>query len=543
MVTERSDDARFRVNRRQLMGGTAGAAALVALGGGGSQIARQAAAQEPSGIVIATLGEAQTINPFLTNESEGDWRCRTLFDSFVRIDPASYAPIPGLAASWEINDLTFTFTIQPNAKFSDGADVTADDVAFTIMGHLNPEVASGRQAKYSVIAGAEEYIAGTATEVSGIKVIDPKTLEITLAEPDAPFLINLRYIFVVPKAALEGKDLKNDPWFQNPVGAGAYIFQKWDTGADFVATKNPNFWETGKPHLDSYTHRVIADSQSIVLALQSGDIDGSVYPVPTAAQELQQNPDLDIVVPPFNSPNGWMFNCEHEWLSKKEVRKAIAMALDTATFAADSLLGLGEPGVGPIAPANWAYDQSLQPIPYDVEAAKALIAESGMPEGTEIRFLVNQGNVLREDWLTFTQQALKEIGIEVVPEVIEYATLVSRVTEQLDYDACGVDFAGVTVDPSELYDQFHTGVPGNYMNYSNPELDALLKQGRAELDIEAAKEIWKQVQALIMDEVPMFYAWYRPFLHAISKKYTGYTGSNLEQGLFYTIEDIQLAQP
>jgi peptide/nickel transport system substrate-binding protein len=534
-------DLRYRLSRRGFMGGTAGAAALLAFGG--PRAIRYAGAQDESTIIIATLGEAQTINPFLTQESEGDWRCKTLFDRFVRLDPTTYAPSPGLAASWTIDGLKFTFTLQPNAKFSDGTDVTADDVAFTIKGHLAKSTGSSRQSRFAVIAGAQEFTDGTAQDVSGIKVVDPKTLEIALAKPDFPFLLNLRFVYVVPKAALDGKDLTNDPFFQNPIGAGPYVFQKWDTGADFVATRNPNFWQTGKPGLDSYTHRVIADSQSIVLALQSGDIDASIYPVPTAAEELKKNEELEILVPPFNSPNGWMFNFENEWLAKKEVRKAIAMALNTEQFATDSLLGLGKPGIGPIAPGNWAYDQELQPIPYDVEGAKQLIAQADIPEGTKIRFMVNQGNVLREDWLTFTQQGLKEIGIEVVPEVIEYATLVDRVTKSKDYDACGVDFAGATIDPSDLYDQFHTGVPGNYFNYSNPELDALLEQGRQELDIEKAKGIYKQVQAIMMDDLPMFFAWYRPFLHAIKKKYTGYTDSNLDEGLFETIEDITLAQP
>jgi peptide/nickel transport system substrate-binding protein len=86
-------------------------------------------------------------------------------------------------------------------------------------------------------------------------------------------------------------------------------------------------------------------------------------------------------------------------------------------------------------------------------------------------------------------------------------------------------------------------VPGNYFGYSNPELDALLEQGRAELDIEKAKGIYKQVQAIMMDDLPMFFAWYRPFIHVIKKTYTGYTDSNLDEGLFETIENITLAQP
>ena len=544
MAEDRTSKQRFVVSRRGFIGGAAATAAALSLSDataapGQRRSGTRGAHQDAGGtVVIATLGEAASINPFLTNESEGDWRCRMLFDRFVRINPVTYAPEPGLAAEWLIDNLTFTFKLQPSVKFSDGTEVTAEDVAFTLKGHINPATGSARQPNYLVIAGAQEFADGTATDVSGIEVIDPKTLNITLAEPDQPFLLNLRYIYVVPKAALDGKNLADDPWFQNPVGAGPFVFEKWDNGGDFVATKNPNFWRTGMPALESFTHRVIADSQSIVLAIQSGDVDTSVYPVPTAAEELRGNPDLDVMVPPFNSPNGWMFNVQNEWLSKKEVRKAIAMALNTEQFAADALLGLGKPGIGPIAPDSWAYDTELQPIPYDVEGAKALIAQAGMPEGTELRFLVNQGNVLREDWLTFTEQALKEIGITVIPEAIEYATLVDRVTVAGDYDVCGVDFAGATEDPSELYEQFHTGSPGNYMNYSNPELDALLEAARKELDLEVAKGIYKQIQALMMDELPMFFAWYRPFLHVVNKtKYAGYTDSALDEGLYETLEE------
>jgi peptide/nickel transport system substrate-binding protein len=494
-------------------------------------------------ILIGTLGEAQSINPFLTNESEGDWRCKMLFETFVRMDPATIQPVPGpgLAADWTVEDLTYTFTINANAKFSDGTDVTADDVAFTIMGHLATSTASPRQTRYLSIAGAQEYADGTATEVSGISVVDAKTIAITLALPDASFVISLADLFVAPKAALEGKSLTDDAWFQTPVGAGPFSFVSWSNGGDFVATKNPYYYQEGKPGLDGFIHRVIADSTSLVLALQSNEIEGSVYPAPTLKEQLEQNPDLEILTPPFNSPNGWMFNLNNEWLAKKEVRQAIAKAIPVEQFAADSLLGLGQAGVGPIAPASWAFDTELQPLAYDPEAAKALLASVNFPEGTEIRFNANQGNVLREDWLVLTQQALAEIGITVVPEVIEYATLVDAVTVNGDFDATAVDFAGVTVDPGQLYEQFRSDASGNYMSYSNPELDELLTQAKQELNPDVAKELYKQIQAIIVDDVPFFFAWYRPFLHAVNKKYTGWTGSNLNQGVFYTLEDYVLA--
>src|SRR5215213_5156981 len=229
-----------RISRRQVVGSGAVVAASLALGPVGVHAARPLAQDEEPSILIGTLGEAKTINPFLTDESEGDWRCKMLFDEFVRANPATYASEPGLASEWTIDDLTITFTLRPNATFSDGSDVTADDVVFTIKGMMAKETGSSRQAKFLAIAGAQEYADGAATDVSGLKVVDAKTLEVTLARPDAPFLYNLRFIFVVPRAALDGKSLTDDSFFQNPIGAGPYVFESWTTGADFVATRNPN---------------------------------------------------------------------------------------------------------------------------------------------------------------------------------------------------------------------------------------------------------------------------------------------------------------
>jgi ABC-type transport system substrate-binding protein len=526
------------MSRRRFIGGTtASAAALV----GGAPLHPVRALQTPASgagpsIVIGTLGEAASINPFLTSESEGDWRCKMLFDEFVRANVATFAPEPGLAAEWSRNELTFTFKLQPNARFADGAEVTADDVAFTLKGFLAKETNSPRQVKFLTIAGAQEFIDGSAEDVSGIKVVDPKTIDITLSHADAAFLYNLRYLFIVPKAPLDGKQLTDDPWFTKPVGAGPFVFESWAADADFVATKNPHYWQTGKPALTGFTHRKVADAKSLMTALEGGNIDGTNYVDVEFKTRIDVNGTLILVVPPFKSPNGWMFNCSHEWLSKKEVRRAIAMALDTKQFASSELIGLGEAGIGPIAPGSWAYDGDLQPLPYEVDTAKELITASGMPEGTEIRFLINRENPFRRAWLEFTEQNLLAIGIRVMAEELDYPAVVERVTTTKDYDACGVDFAGVTAEPSRLHNQFRTGSAGNFMNYSNEELDILLEQARQEMDLDKAKVIYKQIQAILVDDSPMFFAWYRPVLHVVTSAYENYVPS-AAYGLFHTLED------
>jgi peptide/nickel transport system substrate-binding protein len=497
---------------------------------------------KPGGsILIGTLGEASSINPFINSDSEGSWRIKMLFDQLVRLKPDTFEPKAGLAKSWKVDGLTFTFTLQDNLKFSDGSDLTADDVAFTMKGILAKTTASPQQPKLISIQGAKEYADGSAPDVAGIKVVDAKTLAVTLATPDASFLLNMRFVSPVPRKLLEGKDLaksSKEAFFQKPVGAGPFVFVSWNVGGDFVAQRNPNYYQKGLPYLDKFTHRTIPDAQTLVNSLLSGDIDGSLYPSPAGADKLKANKDLDVLIPPFTSPDGWYFSFKNPYLAKKEVRQAVAYALDMEQFSKDSLYGIGKPGIGPIAPGNFAFDKTLTPYPYDLEKAKALIKQAGTPPA-DISFITNKGNVLREDFLTYTQSQLDKIGWKIKPEAIEFATLVDRILKG-DFDAEGVNSVGTTVDPGDLYDQFTTGSSRNYAQYSNPQLDPLLKQAKQELDPEKQKPLYAQIQKIIMDDVPFHFAWYRPFLHVIKKKFTGYTDSADTGGLFYEMERMYI---
>jgi len=518
------------------------ASAAASPAAGGTTAAAPAAATmgmgKPGGsILIGTLGEAKTINPFASSESEGNWRIKMLFDQFVRLKPDTFAPKPGLAKSWKIDGLTFTFTLQDGLKFSDGSDLTADDVAFTIRGILNKATASTRASKLLSIMGAREFNAGTAMDVAGVKVVDPKTLAITLAVADASFLANLAYVSPVPKKLLDGKDLSlasKEAFFQKPVGAGPFVFQSWQVGGDFVATKNPNYYQKGLPYLDKFTHRVIADSQSLVNALLAGDIDASIYPSPAGAKQLQAKSDLAVLVTPYTSPDGWQFNFKNPYLAKKEVRQAVAYALDMTQFAKDSLYGLGAPGVGPVSPSNFVFDKTLKPIPYDLEKAKALIKMAGQPDKPPT-FSVNKGNVLREDFLTYTQSQLEKAGLKITPEAGEYATLTDREVKK-DFDVFGAGITGVTASAGDLYDYYATDGSQNFGSYTNPKLDDILKQARQELSTDKQVGLYAQAQAILMDDLPCHWAWYRPFLHVTKKKFTGYVDSADTGGFFSELE-------
>jgi peptide/nickel transport system substrate-binding protein len=499
---------------------------------------------KPGGsILIGTLGEASSINPFINSDSEGSWRIKMLFDQLVRLRPDTFEPKAGLAKSWKVDNLTFTFILQDGLKFSDGSDLTADDVAFTMKGILAKQTASPRASYLSSIQGAKEYTAGTAQDVPGIKVVDAKTLAVTLAQPDASFLINMRYVSPVPKKLLDGKDLSKaskDPFFQKPVGAGPFTFVSWNVGGDFVAQKNPNYYQKGLPYLDKFTHRTIPDAQTLVNSLLSGDIDGSLYPSPAGADKLKANKDLTVLVPPFNSGDGWQFNFKNPWLAKKEVRMAVAMSMDMTQFAKDSLYGLGQPALGSIAPSNYAFDKTLKPIPYDLDKAKALIKQAGTPPDG-IKFTVNKGNVLREDFLTYTQAQLQKIGWNIAPEAIEYATAVDQVTKKnFDVAESSMASGGADIDPAQLSLIFGTNASQNYSSYTNPQLDTLLDKAKQELDVEKQKPLYAQIQQILQDDLPTWFAWYRPFLHVIKAKFANYDDTLANGGVFAELERMYI---
>ncbi|HEV2529240.1 MAG TPA: ABC transporter substrate-binding protein [Thermomicrobiales bacterium] len=549
-----------KLDRRALVGTSAAGALAVAAWP--RHLGAAPVRQEGSTIIIGTLGESTTQNPFAANESESYWRAEMIFDQFVRLDYATGGAAPGLAASWEIEGLTFTFAIQPNARFHDGTDVTADDVKFTLEAILTPETASENANRFAAIYGVPEFqgtgtteiatpaagtpaaeFVGASTGVSGIEAVDAKTLRITLARPDASFLYSLHYVFVVPRAQLEGQALDRTstaPFFSAPIGAGPYVFESWSVGSDFIARANPDYWDTGKPMIQSFTHRAITDSSGIANALQSGEINGSLYASPTLTEQLQAAGNLTIEVPAFAAPNGTVFNCRTPPFDKVEVRRAVAMAVNVDAYVQDSLLGLGEAGLGPIAPALWAHDPTLTPIPYDPEAARAVFEANGMI-GQTYEILTNAGNILREDWCIRVQADLQELGVNIQFTPIEYTTVVERInTGQFTLDAG--DFAGAALDPNDLYDQFHSKGATNVTGYSDPELDALLEQGRTILDQEEAKPVWSQVQQILMRDVPMHWAWYRPFISVVDNRYTGYTVALGDGGLFRSLPDMTFTE-
>ena len=407
-MTRKSAETPYELDRRTFIGGAAATGVAMAVGrqgaaaGPGSAPARSIRLQddEPT-IIIGTLGEAQTINPFLSaNDSESDWRCKMLYDELVHIDPATYAPEPGIAESWIIDNLTFTFQIRDNATFSDGTDLTADDVAFTYEQYLNPANASPRAAKYSIIKGAQEYIDGTADSISGITVVDPKTISVELTEANAAFLYNQRFIFVVPKIVGRRSDRTRRGVLQRPSRRGTVRLRKLGGWLRLRRHRKPVLL-AGRQTRDQVVHpsrncrRQFAGAGARIWRYRRIELSGA-----------------DV----SRSARGQCRSCRC-WCRPSHRQTAGSSTPRSKRFrrrkrAWRSLWRSTPRPSRPTLCSAWApraMDRSrritgrstteLTPIPFDVEQARALMAEAGVAEGTKIRFNVNQGNIFREDWL------------------------------------------------------------------------------------------------------------------------------------------------
>lgn len=510
-------------------------------------------------IIIGTLGEAQTLNPIIANETEGIWRGMMMFEPLLQLDSETFEPFGRLATSWDVSEdgLTYTFHLRDDVRWHDGEPTTADDVAFTVYQILSPDYTGPYYSDWSSLLGAEEVKTGAATEAEGIQVIDDTTIAFTLKEINAPFLVNTiasTPFMPIPRHVFEEGGMSMEDFGVAPIGNGPYRFVSWEIGNIFEMEANPDY-HGEIPKITRVIHRNIPDSQTLVVALEAGEIDSSLYALPTVADSLREKENLEVLVVPFNFPNGFKYNLEHPVLSDIAIRKAIAHAVDNETYASEFLLGLGAPGLGSVAPGNWAYNANLEPYTYDPDLARQILADAGWVDangdgiverdGVEARVTAetNAGNVMREDYCTYQQAALLDIGIDWQCEFKEWSVIVNDASTG-NFEAIQPQWAGATVEPDELYQAFHTEGSNNMGHYSNPEVDELLTQGRTTVNIDERKAIYDRIQEIIHEELPVSYDWYRPFISVVDKKFAGpwLKNSMLTGGLYRTLYEWDVSE-
>ncbi|MHA3977520.1 ABC transporter substrate-binding protein [Halovulum sp. GXIMD14794] len=484
------------MTRRGLL--VAGTALSLALGG-----ATGALAQTPPGVlIVGQIAEPKALDPAAVT-AVNDFRIlMNVYDGLVRYKDGTLEVEPALATGWEISDdgTEYTFTLREGVTFHDGSAFNADAVVFNFERMLNEDHPYHDTGPFP--------LAFFFSAVESVEAVDPLTVKFTLNAPYAPFLSNLAYPtgLIVSPAAVEQHGAE---FGRNPSGTGAFKFAEWRSNEAVVVEGNPDYWD-GAPELQAVVFRPITDANTRTAEMLAGGIDLMVEVPPVSLSEFQGD---QFTVHEQAGPHVWflILNAKEGPFADKRVRQAANYAVNKAAIVNDVLEGTAEVAAGPTPPAfAWAYNETLEPYPYDPEKAKELIAEAGA-EGAELTFYVTEGGSGMLDPVamgTAIQADLEAVGFDVSIETYEWNTFLGEVNPGLEGKADMAEMAWMTNDPDTLpYLALRTeawpdagGFNSGY--YSNPDVDALLEQARVSTDQEERAGLYKQMQEIVQEDAP-----------------------------------------
>lgn len=487
---------------------------------------------------IAFEGDISSLDPAIAYDSTSVPTVHMLYDQLVGYDSGTNL-IPGLATEMptlSADGLTYTFKLRSGVNFvkTDGTvlrEMNADDVVHSLNRILDPKLTPTPSpvgpAFFTLIAGGQDVVDGKATVASGLKAIDPLTVEITLREPNGAFLNVLAMSFgsVLPKE-LAGQD--TDAFAASPVGTGPFFLKSYTKGQVAVFQRNEHYWRDGFPKAETVEVRVVVEANTQLQQVQAGQLDIMGNDIPAGAYEATVNdPALkdQVVRNPLVAVNYLAIDVSgpSKELSDPKVRQAMAHAIDKENI----LRVANDRGVvaNCIFPTQMAvFDPSCNPYPYDVARAKALMAEAGVTSFSTQLFTDTQE--LSKSIAESAIQDLAEIGITVELIQQDFDVLLGTITTPhaapLVYIGWFQDFP----DPSDFYDPIlscATAVEGgsNTSWYCNEANDALAAEARREPDEQKRIQMYRQLQAQVMADVPWVPTFFPEFVFLISKRVQG----------------------
>ncbi len=468
--------------------------AMAGCGGSGGTAATQPAATSPQGSagtpardkLIVAIPETPTyVDPHI-QATIGTFRVVTqIFDRLVELD-ADMNLVPTLAESWDIKDATTTvFHLRKGVKFHDGNTMTAEDVKYSLERCI---ASAGVNYNYLII--------------SEINVIDENTVEIVTSEPCSVLLyrLTLDAASIVSKAAAESTSDFNAA----PVGCGPFKFVSWELGGDITLAAFEDYWAGASP-IKTLVFKTIPESISRTVALETGEVDIAYDLSATDFATVEANPKLKMAT--TTSGTVWYVgaNVKDPILSKKEVRQAMAHAINKQDFITLTFNGNATDASNTMmSPYLMGYAPDLVTYDYDVEKGKALLAEAGYPNGFSCTLYVQDAQIYKDASVAL-QEALRQIGITVEIKSMDGATFTSATSKgehQLFF------MSKTSIDPDSMlramYSEDSLGASGNRTFYVVPEIDQMLDEALATTDSEHAKDLYKQIQAIVAEDVPLY---------------------------------------
>lgn len=506
-------------------------------GGGGSNTASNGGgtgSPAPGVLRYPLTAEPTTLDPALVRDGPTIDLLQQCHEGLVgwneksEVVPLLAVDMPRISADGK----TYTFTLREGAKFHNGRQVMAEDVKYSLTRSLDKKLNSPVAMNYlDDIAGAKELFQGTATELSGVKVIDPKTVQITLTAPRGYFLGKLTYPtgYVLPREEVE-KGPKTEGGastleLTNSVGTGPFRLKEYARQSKVVLEANADYWGS-KPKLTRIERPIILDAKTARNLYDAGDLDYITLEKGDYEQD-RNDPALKDQIKQWDRAATFYLGLnqlEYPPFKDRRVRQAFAHAIDKGSIVENVLLGVNQKAEGVVPKGIFSYDESFRGLPFDVEKAKKLLAEAGFPGGNGLPPLTLYFREKQPD-LTKTAEVIKEqlaaIGVNANLSEMEWGAFL-KLNENNKTPLFHMRWSADYIDPQNFLTLLlTTGAPENHTGYSNPKYDALCRQADAETDQQKRLALYRQAERIVIDDAPWVPIYYQKDLELVKPYVSG----------------------
>ncbi|MGL4981112.1 MAG: glutathione ABC transporter substrate-binding protein [Fusobacteriaceae bacterium] len=436
-------------------------------------------------LVIAQEGEPKTLDVHSGNDGFSLRINKQLYSRLVESD-GDMKIQPGVAESWtNLDDRTTQFKLRKEVKFHNGDILKAEDVKFSFERMQN-----------------SPRISFVLPPIEKIEIVDDYTINIITKTPFGPLLAHLSHpaLGIVSKKVLT----ENEEQFKNhPIGTGPYKFSEWKSGDRVILERNEDYFME-LPKFKNIVYRNVVEANSRTIGLETGELDIALGISSVDEKTVENNPHLTLHKKPSISFTYMGFNNQKAPFNDIRVRKAINYAVDKQAIIDVVLAGAGNIATSPIAPGVFGFTDKTKAYEYNIEKAKELLKEAGL-EGGFTASVYTMGGEADKQTAEIIQSDLKKIGIDLKILVTE-SSAYWDLTAKGDHDMFLGSWGCVTGDADYgLYSMYHStakGAPGNRDFYGNNEVDSLLDLAKTTVDQEKRKELYEEIQKIIVKDAP-----------------------------------------
>jgi peptide/nickel transport system substrate-binding protein len=432
---------------------------------------------------IGIPSDIQQIDPHLVSSAIDYTPMEAMFESLTTFD-RNMSPVPSLAEKWDQPDpRTYVFHLRRGVKYHNGREVKATDVKWS----FERIIAFGGKSKWA------SYLADVAT----VEPLDDHRVRVNLKNPSAPFLSSIRYAAIVPPE--EEKNLAT-----RPVGSGPFRFVERVPNVHVKVSRFGDYWRKDVQYADEIVLMPVPEAQTAVANLQAGVLDLHYNVPPKFKAELEKSPNVRLHEPQPFATNYMLMLIRHAPpLDNVKVRQALAMVTNRELIHRAAMFGVGEPGCSPFPKAHWAHSADVACPPFDRAKAKQLLKEAGHPDGIELTIKASPQYPEFVRTAEIYEAQAREAGIRLKIQTVEWATYAKEIYGENNFQL-GLSAVVREFDPDAMTSGIlGTKASGNPGLYSSPRMDELLRMGRAELNLDKRKAIYKEIAQLAIQDVPM----------------------------------------